>query len=280
MLVSVIVSTYNNPAWLEKVVHGFAKQTHGELELIVADDGSTKATHDALVRLRKSTGLRIEHVWQEDRGFRKCAILNTAIAHASADYLLFTDGDCIPRGDFVASHVAVAEAGFFLSGGYFKLPMDVSQKITAADIEDGRAFDPEWLRSNGVRAGLRMSKVLARGIWSRVLNAVTTTKATWNGHNSSGWKRDIVSVNGFDERMEYGGEDRELGERMMNAGIRGKQIRYSAICLHLDHARGYVREEAIERNRAIRAETRAHRSTWTEYGIVKGPRRIAQQGSR
>lgn len=68
-----------------------------------------------------------------------------------------------------------------------------------------------------------------------------------NGHNASGWKEDIVAVNGLDERMQYGGQDRELGERLENYGIRGKQIRYSAIVVHLDHARGYVNKESWEK---------------------------------
>lgn len=33
--------------------------------------------------------------------------------------------------------------------------------------------------------------------------------------------------------MDYGGMDRELGERMFNNGMLSKQIRYNAICLHL-----------------------------------------------
>ena len=42
--------------------------------------------------------------------------------------------------------------------------------------------------------------------------------------NVSGWKQDIINVNGFDERMQYGGEDREIGERLMNKGVMLKQI--------------------------------------------------------
>ena len=56
---------------------------------------------------------------------------------------------------------------------------------------------------------------------------------------------------------------RELGERLENHGIRGKQIRHRAVCVHLDHARGYKTRESVERNLAIRAQTRAQRITWT-----------------
>jgi hypothetical protein len=102
-----------------------------------------------------------------------------------------------------------------------------------------------------------------------ILNTLTPSNASWNGHNSSGWKSDILAVNGFDERMQYGGEDRELGERLNNTGIKGKQIRYSAIAVHLDHPRGYVTEEMISKNRAIRDETKASESVWTDFGIEK-----------
>ena len=76
-------------------------------------------------------------------------------------------------------------------------------------------------------------------------------------------------VNGFDERMEYGGEDRELGERLFNLGFRSKSIRYRSALVHLDHGRSYIRKEALLVNRKIRRDTRRTRAVWTEYGIVK-----------
>ena len=84
-----------------------------------------------------------------------------------------------------------------------------------------------------------------------------------------GWTSDILKVNGFDERMQYGGQDRELGERLVNSGIKGKQIRYSAICVHLDHPRGYKTQESIDYNRSIRKNTRDTKSTYTKFGINK-----------
>jgi hypothetical protein len=102
---------------------------------------------------------------------------------------------------------------------------------------------------------------------ARLLDALTTTRPTWNGHNASGWRTDIVAANGFDERMRYGGEDRELGERLENSGIRGKQIRHRALCVHLWHERGYVRQEHLDANREIRDQTLSMRLCRTPYGI-------------
>ncbi|MCC2617506.1 glycosyltransferase family 2 protein [Aestuariibacter halophilus] len=266
---SVILTTYNSPLWLEKVLWGFHHQSVCPLEIIIADDGSTSATEQTIDKFRSRTHLRIQHIWQPDDGFQKCRILNKAIRVAKGDYLVFTDGDCIPRNDFVQVHQRFARPGHFLSGGYFKLSLALSQHISDSDIATGRAFAPDWLVDNGLAKTHKLMKLRARGITATLLNHLTPTKATWNGHNASGWKRDILAVNGFDERMQYGGEDRELGERMINHGIRPRQIRYSAVCVHLDHERGYVSPEMIRKNRVIRKNTRENRRIWTPFGLVK-----------
>jgi len=69
--------------------------------------------------------------------------------------------------------------------------------------------------------------------------------------------------------MPYGGLDRELGERLVNAGVKGLQIRYSAVCVHLDHPRPYKDPEILARNRAVREAVRRDHVTRTPNGIVK-----------
>src|SRR6056297_2680694 len=122
MKLSVIISTYNSPEWLEKVLWGYSVQSHNDFEIIIADDGSGAETRQLIDRMRQQTGLTIRHIWQEDKGFRKCRILNLAVLESATDYLVFTDGDCIPRRDFLEVHATEAEPGRFLSGGYHKLP--------------------------------------------------------------------------------------------------------------------------------------------------------------
>jgi glycosyltransferase involved in cell wall biosynthesis len=269
MKVSVVLSTYNAPDWLEKTLRGYACQDHAEIEIVIADDGSTDETRLRIAKIRDETGLEIRHLWHADLGFRKPVILNEAIVNASAEYLLFSDGDCVPRRDLVSAHVDQAEPHHFLSGGYFKLPRDVSESIELREIESGEFADPSWLRARGVSGGRRMLKLSAHGWVARLLDATTPTRPTWNGHNVSGWKADLLEVNGFDERMRYGGMDRELGERLIHAGVKSKQIRHRAVCLHLDHDRPWRTEESLRENRAIRRRTRATRATWTDHGIRK-----------
>jgi hypothetical protein len=101
------------------------------------------------------------------------------------------------------------------------------------------------------------------------MNWITPTKRSWNGHNSSGFKQDILAINGFNELLEYGGEDREMGERLFNNGLLSKQIRYSAICVHLDHTRSYVNPEKVKFNSEVRKFNQKNKVTWITSGIDK-----------
>ncbi|MFL1013386.1 glycosyltransferase family 2 protein [Flavisericum labens] len=266
---SVIISTYNQPIWLKKVLWGYAIQTEKNYEIIIADDGSTVGTKQLIDSFKASVDLKIVHIWQEDNGFQKTKILNKAIQVAKSDYLIFTDGDCIPRKDFVSTHLRMKKENCFLSGGYFKLPELISTSITKEDIEAQLCFNLNWLLKRGVKKTFKTNKLTATGLKAWFLNTFTPTKATFDGMNVSGWKNNIIEVNGFDERMQYGGEDRELGERLINYGVKFIQIRYSAICLHLYHERPYKNIEALKVNKDIRRKTRVYKSIYTPFGIVK-----------
>jgi len=270
MHVAVIITTYNQPEWLDKVLYGYLLQTYQNFQLVIADDGSGEETKAVIEEYQTKFGEdRLIHVWQADEGFQKSRIMNKAIQATDADYLLFSDGDCIPRQDFVATHVDRAQEGYFLSGGYFKLTSEVSDAIGKDEIKKGLAFSKEWLYAQGLPKTYKTLKLTAKGNFANFMNWITPAKSPWNGHNSSGWKKDIERVNGFDERMQYGGQDRELGERMYNAGIKSKQIRYSAICVHLDHPRPYRTNTSINKNRGIRDVTKKEKKVWTDYGLVK-----------
>ncbi len=267
MKIGVIISTYNNPTYLEKALWSYENQTLMADEIIIADDGSRDDTRALIENFTKF--LPIKHVWHADNGFQKSQILNKAIIASTADYLIFTDQDCIAREDFIATHAKFAERGYFLSGGYFKLCMEISQKIQRHDITSGDCFSLKWLLENQQPFSFSCTKLLRNKEFAAFMNFITPTRASWNGMNSSGWREDILKVNGFNEEMHYGGQDRELGERLINLGIKSKQIRYSAVCLHLDHKRPYKTKESIEKNRAIRANTRQFCIIETPYGIRK-----------
>lgn len=267
MKLSVIITTYNSEEWLQKVLVGYSVQTEQDFEVVIADDGSTEKTKAVIESFQNQFKFPIVHVWQEDNGFQKCKILNKAILKTKSDYLLFTDGDCIPRKDFVAQHIKYQEEGYFLSGGYFKLPMETSHKISLENIQNQDCFSISWLIKNGVSKTFKLSKLTKITLFANFMNWLTPTKRTFNGHNTSCFKKDLIAINGFNEEMQYGGLDREVGERLFNYGILSKQIRYSAVCLHLDHKRGYATLETWEKNNTIRNYNKKHNVTFIENGL-------------
>ncbi|WP_179016901.1 glycosyltransferase family 2 protein [Winogradskyella forsetii] len=267
--ISVIVSTYNSVDWLRKVLEGYKHQEYDHYEVIVADDGSGEETRQLIESYQTDYPVKLRHIWHEDLGYRRQELLNKVIMQAEYDYILMTDGDCIPRKDFLAVHAKFAEKGYFLSGGYCKLNMPLSKAIDEEHIAKEDCFDVNWLKSNGGLQSKNALKISAGETLATFLDFVTPTGATFNNCNSSAWKEDLIAINGYDERMQYGGPDRELGERLMNYGIKPKQIRHQAICLHLDHKRGYKTKKSLDRNLQIRKDVKTQKLTWTDFGIVK-----------
>ena len=102
-----------------------------------------------------------------------------------------------------------------------------------------------------------------------VLDRVTPTKPTFNGHNTSVWRSAVIEANGFDAEMGYGGLDRALGERLINLGYRGKSVRHRAVCFHLDHDRPYQKADVMQRNREIRARIRNSGEVRARVGITE-----------
>jgi glycosyltransferase involved in cell wall biosynthesis len=269
MKITVIISTYNAEEWLEKVLVGYSVQTYKDFNIIIADDGSRASTKELIDSYAKNFPVPIKHLWHEDLGYRRQEILNIAIVDAHHEYILMTDGDCIPRKDFVELHAQLAEKGKFLSGGYCKLTMKMSKFITNEDIIIGNCFNVKWLKAIDSLGFSNTLKLGANRLVSRFLDVISPTNPSFNNCNSSGFKSDMIAINGYDERMKYGGPDREFGERLENYGVKGKQIRHKAIVLHLDHARGYKTPESLAANLSIRKEVRMKNIKITPFGIQK-----------
>lgn len=261
---SVIITTYNSPAWLEKVLWGYFQQNRRDFEIVIADDGSGESTAALIETLRPHSPVQIQHIWQRDEGFRKCRILNKAIIHSDSDYLIFSDGDCIPRRDFVDTHLRRAAPGYYLSGGTLNLPMDISLQINREDIEQGRCFDKHWLYQQGLKKSRKITRIALGPKAAAVMNRLTPVKCNFKGSNASTWKSDAIAVNGFNEHMPYGGLDREFGVRLQNNGIKPRHVRFDAVMVHLDHAKSYRDPAKMAANKALRQQME-------KDGTVKSP---------
>ena len=82
------------------------------------------------------------------------------------------------------------------------------------------------------------------------LDGATPVQKALCGANVSLLRGDALRVNGFDETIRYGGGDKEFGVRLINAGVAGRHLRYTAPLVHLDHPRGYNKPEKIARHKA------------------------------
>ena len=251
MKISVIVSAYKNVRELDFTLHAYGLQSMPVHELIVAQDGDFSAISD-VVRRHQAAYQGIKHIWHEDIGFRKCLILNKALVQATGDFIVFTDADCVPRRDVVERFAALAKPRRFVSGGsHINLPASFhADHLTPALIQTQSIFDPSWLAARGVAVPkLRMLPAKHAG-WASMLDTLSPRNA-FVGNLSGAWKDDLLRVAGFDESFGYGGEDRNLGFRLNNAGIQGLRARHQLVCLHLDHQRPWRNDEQMQANQKL-----------------------------
>jgi len=235
MRIAVIVTTYNRPDALEAVLEGYLTQTDPDFELIVADDGSGDATRAVVERFAARARFPVRHVWQDDQGFRAAAIRNKAVAATDADYVLFTDGDCIPARDFVSQHRRLAEAGWFLSANRVLLSERFTREVLEQRLPIHRWGLGRWLLAwlrRDVNRWLPLVRLPDGAFRKR-------GAARWEGAktcNLSATRADLLRVNGLDERYAgWGLEDSDLVIRLLHAGIRHKSARFAAPVFHLWH---------------------------------------------
>jgi glycosyltransferase involved in cell wall biosynthesis len=233
--VAVIVPTYNRPDALGAVLEGYLAQDDLDFELIVADDGSTDETRKVVESFIARAPFPMRHVWQEDRGFRLAAARNRAVAATDAEYIIFTDGDCIPARHFVAAHKALAERGWFLSGNRVLVSEGFTRELLERKLPVHAWRASQWL-SAWLRGAINRWIPLIRLPDAGLRKA---TPGKWQGAktcNLSLWREDLVKVNGVDESYSgWGLEDSDLVIRLMHAGIRHKSARFAAPVFHLWH---------------------------------------------
>jgi glycosyltransferase involved in cell wall biosynthesis len=239
---------------LQKCLWAFCCQSFREFEVVIADDGSTGETRQLVADCARQAPFPLRHAWQENQGFRKAKILNQAIRMCGGDYLIFTDGDCLPRRDFVLAHRTHARQNYFITGGsHINIPESIHVAFSREDIEQQRVFRRDWLQSRGMDARKYRYRLTSHRWLAPVLDLLTPRPGVLVGCNSSAWKDAVLSVNGFDERyLGYGSEDKDLGVRLTHRGFRSRRLKYSLVCIHLDHPKTYTSEEVAENSRRLR----------------------------
>jgi cellulose synthase/poly-beta-1,6-N-acetylglucosamine synthase-like glycosyltransferase len=225
--VALVISTFNQPDYLSRVLAAVARQTLPPAEVFLADDGSEPETGRLFAEWAAGRNLPAKHAWQKHEGFRKSRVLNEALAMAKSDYVVFLDGDTVPHPQFVADHRALATPGCFVQGHRALIGERAAARFGKGSFAADRrqalvSFQlSAWANAFRWPVARRSSGTGLRGI---------------RGCNFAVWRADLLQVNGFNEAFTgWGREDAELAARLMNAGIRRLNGRGWALCYHLWH---------------------------------------------
>jgi glycosyltransferase involved in cell wall biosynthesis len=235
---SLIISVYNKVEYLELVLAGLERQSTKNIEIIIADDGSEDKMERFIEQYKRNTNLSVKHVRQEKIGFRKNRILNEAVKCASADYLIFIDGDCVPHKHFIKAHINGRDNHAVLCGSRVMLSERLTQQIGKDEILSGKLenlslkliYDVIKGKASRLEEGLYFDSDLLRKIKNK-------RKTNILGSNFSIPRTLLEGINGFDEDYIGPGlgEDSDIQYRLEISGVRLKSVRNYAILYHLYH---------------------------------------------
>lgn len=233
--IAIVVATYNRPDALERVLAGCLAQTDRASEIVVADDGSRDDTRKAIERIAHSATIPVHHVWHPDDGFRLGEIRNRGVLASDADYLIFLDGDCVPRTDFVAQHRALAQRGFWLSGSRILVDETLTQDVIMRNADIHSTSKRFWFHAWRARHINKFLPLLIPGLpVPRTFRSASLRGI--KGCNLGVWRDDFERVNGFDQSfVGWGHEDADLAVRLYNVGVRRKRGFWATEVFHLWH---------------------------------------------
>jgi glycosyltransferase involved in cell wall biosynthesis len=259
MLVSVVTTTYNRPDALRAVLEALAAQDDPRFEVVIADDGSREDTRAMLAGFAAgaapAAGLeRLVHAWHPDEGFRAAAARNMAVAASRGEYLVFLDGDCVPRPDFVSRHRALAERGFMVTGSRVLMSPELTGEVLAGRLPGPLASRPlTWWIAQRLRRRANKALPLLRFGDSPLRRYRTVAWRRVKSCNLAIWRDDYAAVDGFDESfVGWGHEDADLVLRLARHGVRRKGGAFSTEVFHLWH-RDNPRGNESENRRRVEA---------------------------
>jgi len=233
--ISVIVATYNRPDALDAVLRSLLHQSDPDFEVLIADDGSTEATRGLIEEWKPRFRGRLAHVWQPDDGFRLAEIRNRAILAATGDYCIFLDGDCIARKNFVATHRALAQPGWFVTGNRLLMSHALSERILREKLTPENWALGDWWRARRAGEIKRLAPLVVLPLGPLRRRRARDWRGA-QGCNLGIRRSDIIAVDGFEGAFKsWGREDSDLLIRLMRAGVRRKDGRMATGVLHLWH---------------------------------------------
>ena len=253
MTLGVVVATYEWPEALHAVLLGLADQSDADFEVVVADDGSGPET--AAVVEAWSSRLPLTHVRQADDGYRLARVRNLGACAARSGYLVFMDGDVVPRRHFVRALRRAAVPGWFVGGKRLLLSRGLTERALRDGVPIQRWSFPHWALHRADAVPLLALTPVDRRRPGREGLAEFVPHADGYGFLLGLSRADFERVNGYDARFAgWGGEDVDMAVRLRRAGLRCGWAGPQGTLLHLWHE---TRKRRGRPNDSLLAETRA-----------------------
>ena len=242
-LASLIISVYNNTEFLRGVLDSVKIQTDQRFEVIISEDGE----HEEMKRFLEDYDydVKIQHLTQEDKGWRKNRALNRAALTAKTDHLIFIDGDCVLHPRFIEFHIKHFHPNYILAGKRIKLDEKTSKWLLS---DERNIFKmPTYLKKNIIRLKKRGADFIEEGffldphsLWGFIPKL--RTMSNLKGCNMSFSKKALLTINGFDEDyvLPAIGEDIDLQWRFEGMGYKLKSLRNLAVQFHLHHKENWI----------------------------------------
>jgi glycosyltransferase involved in cell wall biosynthesis len=262
--VSLIVTTYQMPSHLARVLAAVERQTvASRMEVIVSDDGSTDETPEVVQWFAARATFPVKFVTLPHEGFQLSRTRNEGARHATAPHLLFLDGDCLIEPDHVEQHLSSWRPNRVTNTYCVRLDQPTSQRITADTARSG-----EFVKL-APAADLRKLWVMQlKAWWYRFLGH--RTRPVLRGGNLGMATADYLRLNGYDERFQaWGQEDDDLSLRMRKAGIQVDYILHRTRTYHLWHPPASSKPKTYKEGQNFHYLNRKIRLTKCLSGVVQ-----------
>jgi hypothetical protein len=232
--ISLLITTFNDPLRLKQTLDHYLKQNPQPFEILVCDDGSTFETKELVGAFAKIARTPIIHLYQEDKGWDAPGIRNLGAIMSRGNYLLMTDGDCVPHPRFIHDHLAAAEDNCFVVGERSHILKEHALAFsTRADVLLYYVCTKKvHKRSFTLRNPFEKPAVYTKECFLKIEPLASKVMAC----NFGVWKSDFIAVNGFDESFRsWWPEDAECSARLLNSGLKLKKYRKKCLVYHLNH---------------------------------------------
>ena len=181
-----------------------------------------------------------------------------ALARTCADYIIFSDGDCIPLPDFIVHHRRLAERNWFVAGSRVLLSEGLTDRILKEHTPVHKWKLNNWLVARVKGDINRLSPLLSLPLGNS-LRKLAFNK--WQGVMTcslASWRQDLIKINGFDETYSgWGLEDSDIVIRLIRSKIYRKSARFLLPVFHLWHKendRSYLPENSERLNDLINSD--------------------------